>query len=155
MADLIGLAADLEVEEVRSLLLNRRPDLLDETASPAEHDMFVSVANGIATEVRAVVGDPAAGSNLRVTAVWAVCLGTAYMIEAALFPEQQLGEHARSEILKRRYDAVMKLLGSLNKDDDGSTVGAGVSRGEFPDPTSYPDPARPAYYGMPGFGWGC
>lgn len=142
---LTGLAADVDVAQVRALLLNRSPNLLDEDASPTEHDLFVESANGIGTEVRAIVGDPAADSDLRAAAVWAVTLGAAHLIEAALFPEQQLGEFARAEVLRRRYESVLKLLGSANKDT--GVVDRVASAGAFPDPVPYPDPARPAYAG--------
>lgn len=140
---LTGLAAAVSVEQVRSLLLNRSPDLLDEDASETEHNLFLDSANGIATEVRAVVGDITPDTDLHRTAVWAVTLGVASLIEAALFPEQQLGDFARSEVLRRRYEAVLKLLGSANKDT--GVVTQATSVGAFPDPVPYPDPARPAY----------
>lgn len=143
MADgLVGLAGDVLVDQVRALLLNRRPDLLDEDASPTEHALYIQSVRGIATEVTAVVGDSIAGGK-RDTAVWCITLGVAHLIEAALFPEQQLGEFARAEVLRRRYESVLALLGRQN--DDSGVVPPLGPIGSFPPPMPYPDPATVPY----------
>lgn len=139
MADgLEGIAGDVLIGQVRALLLNRSPDLLDEAASPTEHALYVESVRGIATEVTALVGASVSGGK-RDTAVWAVTLGAAYLIEAALFPEQQLGEFARAEILRRRYEAVLAML--QGQSDTTGVVPPPAPLGTFPPALPYPDPA--------------
>lgn len=147
-APLTGFAADVEVEQVRALLLNRRPDLLDEDADTRGHDLFVSAVRGTASEVAAVVGANPADGPRRDAAIWCTTLGVASLIESSLFPEQQGGDGGRADDLRRRFEAALKKLGTLD-DDTGIAAPAGP-QGTFPDPTPYPDPARgpaPGWYG--------
>lgn len=135
MDPLTGLAADVDPRRVHALLLNRTPDVLDPES--ADHDLFVETVRGVAAEVVPLVGTDPAPGELRDLAVWAVTLGVASHLEAALFPEQQLGEDARSSQLLSRYLGVLAELRRIGP--------AGPApRGQFPTAQPWPDPAARA-----------
>jgi hypothetical protein len=119
-APLTGIAADIRLERLQALMINRPPDCLtDETAGP----LVAETLRGIAAEVTAVTG-PTPTGDVRELAVWAVVLGAAASLEAALFPEQLLGDGARAEVLQRRYLGVLADLRRVV-----ATTGTGGSAG--------------------------
>lgn len=133
MDPLIGIAADVEPERVHALLLNRTPRILD--PNDPDHALFTETVRGVVAEVAPLVGqDPPPGPT-RDLAVWATVLGVAHHLEAALFPEQQLGEDSRAETLLRRYLGVLADLRSRGNGGGQSPIG------RFPAAPGYPDPA--------------
>lgn len=126
------LAAEVTPQKVNALLLNRTPTILH--PEDADHALFQEIVAGVTSEVIPVTGeDPA--EPIRSLAVWCISLGTASNLEAALFPEQQLGEDARAQQLLNRY---LGVLADLRR-----RMGAGSApRGKFPPAQAWPDPAR-------------
>lgn len=132
---LTGLAALVDVTQVHALLLARNPALLDPGSS--DHDLLLQTIAGVTTEVTPLVGDDPSPGQIRDLAVWCVTLGVAAHLEAALFPEQQLGDNARASQLNARYLGVLSDLRSRS-------TGGTKPRGNFPSPErgGWPDPAR-------------
>jgi hypothetical protein len=134
-----GLAAEVLIDQVHALLLARAPLILETGSEDAA--LFEGTVTGITTEVAAITGsDPAVG-DYRNLAVWAITLGTAAQLEAALFPEQQVGDQARAVILQRRYEALLARLGASSQ-ADGEVTSVPSPIGTFPDARCYPDPAE-------------
>ncbi|MSZ75520.1 MAG: hypothetical protein F2667_00265 [Actinobacteria bacterium] len=139
--DLVGLATKVEVEQVLALLSARSPKLLDSEGSTFA--MYEQLLAGVAAEVTAVVGTEP-GTEVAQLATWCITLGVAATVEASLFPEQQVGDMGRANILQRRFEAVMKQLqaaGASGPKPEGS-LGTGGPIGTFPPALPYPDPAR-------------
>jgi hypothetical protein len=148
MDPLTGIAASVDRQRVLAQLLNRAPELLED--DPPNHALFIENVRGVASEVIPVIGtdDPPAGP-VRDMAVWCITLGVAAHLEAALFPEQQLGEDGRAEYLRRRY---LGVLADLRRQ-----TGRIAPMGAFPPapPEWWPEPApgvRPGPY-IPGDGY--
>ncbi len=135
-----GLAAEVKVDVVDSLLLGRAPSFLDPNDS--RHDSYLQVVKGVATEVTAVVGsDPQ--PPVRDLAVWAITLGAAAYIEASLAPEQQLGgEDGAADVLQRRFLGVLAQLRGLPGVAAAGALPTAGPRGSFPAARAYPDPVE-------------
>lgn len=118
---LTGLAAEVSRDQVQGLLLARAEGITD--VQTQESTLFEESARGIATEVVPLVGSEVVAGPRRDLAVWAITLGTAAQIEAALFPEQQgPGDQGRAAYLERRYRDALNQLRSLS--DTGRQTGA-------------------------------
>lgn len=148
LSDLSALALEVRLASIGALLLGRAPDVLD----PANGDRFAllleSIA-GVTAEVEAVTGPDPAPAARRALARRAIALGTAAELEAALFPEQQLGQDARAEILRSQYERVLGVLQGQDLATGVVSVGPAAPRGSFPSARPYPDPierCRPSPY---------
>lgn len=134
---LTGLAAEVSRDQVQGLLLARAEGITD--VQTEQSTLFEESARGIATEVTPLVGSDVTPGPRRDLAVWAITLGTAAQIEAALFPEQQgPGDQGRAAYLERRYrDALNQLRGMSG--DTGRESGAFSTRPGFEDNNLAPD----------------
>lgn len=99
-----GLAAEVSRDSILALLIGRPPDCLDD---PERQVLVEQLVAGITAEVVAVTGrDPIA--EQRDLAVWAIVLGAAASLEAALFPENiGIGDTGRAEVLRTQYLGVL------------------------------------------------
>lgn len=97
------LAEAVTPERVQALLTGRTPGLLE---APERYGLFMSIVAGITTEVTNIVG-PTPTGWVRDSALWAITLGSASLIEESLFPEQQNGDATRAQQLQTRYLGVL------------------------------------------------
>lgn len=97
------LAEEITPERVQALLIGRTPGMLED---PEHYGLFTEIVAGITTEVSNIVGPSPAGW-VRDSALWAITLGAAALIEESLFPEQQLGDATRAQQLQVRYLGVL------------------------------------------------
>jgi hypothetical protein len=117
---LTGLAAEVHVRRMQALLIGRPPDCLTD---PDARPLVDETVRGIATEVAAITGSDPAG-EVRDLALWAIVLGSAASLEAALFPEGTgIGDTGRAEVLQRRY---LGVLADLRR-----ATTAGITGGNF------------------------
>lgn len=117
---LSGLAAEVRIERMQALLIGRPPDCLTNVDTRPLVDETV---RGVASEVAAITGREPVG-EVRDLAVWAIVLGSAASLEAALFPEGVgLGDTGRAEVLQRRY---LGVLADLRR-----ATTAGITGGSF------------------------
>lgn len=141
---LTGLAALLDEQDVRSLLLERSPQLF---ADPKRAVLLRNIARGVGAEVEQITnGVPDNPAVLRL-AVWAVALGVASNVETALHPEQQLGDQARAQLLQARYLGVRAQLAQAAGTGTGGAGGpvAAPRAAGFPPAQGWPEPAAPSY----------
>jgi len=96
------IAAAVDVENVRALLVARQSDILD--SRPAVFEGFIRLAS---TDLLHLVGAKTVSDALRALIVTAVEYRIASEIEYAEYPEQQApGEPGRGYFLRQRYDAI-------------------------------------------------
>lgn len=133
-----GLAADVDPNQVHALLLARTPAILDPTSE--DHALYEAEVQGITTEVVSVTGatptDGYRGLTLRT-----ITVGVAAQLEFGLFPEQQLGDTSRGQVLQARYEKLLERLASA-KEASGDIPTAPRPGGSFPAAGAYPDPAE-------------
>lgn len=146
---LTGILADVTPAKVKGLLLERDPRILTDATLVAD---FENLVRSAATQVVLLTGQEPPAGRVRGLALEAIAYQTASEIEYASYPEQQApGEQGRGYYLHQRY---LELLGELRAiiTTNGGTVPEGDGplpvatqgrpRGRFPEPMSYPDPAR-------------
>lgn len=140
---LTGLAENVTAAMVEAHLIGRPPGVL--SGSPENIALFESLAGGITTEVVPLVGTDPPASAKRDLAVWAISIGTAGMVESALWPEQQgPGDLGRARILLDRFQELVARLRGWTGDPDvdgetGDSDGIPSPVGNFPVAPCYPD----------------
>jgi hypothetical protein len=144
---LTELAAHVTAAMVEAHLIARPPGVL--SGSEENTTLFESLTRGITTEVVPLVGTDPPPSAKRDLAVWAISIGTAGMVESALWPEQQgPGDLGRARILLDRFQELVARLRGWTGDPDvdgetGDSDGVPSPRGRFPAAQPWPDPISP------------
>ena len=134
------LAAQVNVESVRALLVARDPGVLD-PANTERFALFLRELDGVATEVEAIVGTSPQPPVLK-PALRAITLGVAANLERSLFPEQQLGGEDNASEYRIAYLSMLKDLRGMPTTSPGA-LGSSGPRGTFPAPLPYADPIIP------------
>ena len=117
------LAGTLDRQAVLVHLQARTPEIL---RRQDWHALYEAEADGVATEIVAIAGDPLLDDLDSPLRRRALALGVAASIESSLFPEQQLGDTGRSSELRQRFLAVLALLRDRYPNGPGSGTGTGA-----------------------------
>lgn len=122
------LAGTLDRNAVLVHLQARTPEILRRQDWEA---LFEAEADGVATEIAAVAGDPLVDDLDSPLRRRALALGVASSIESSLFPEQQLGEGGRASELRQRFLAVLAMLRDRYPNGPGSGTGTGAAGSRY------------------------